>query len=67
MLGPLERPEVFWPAAASGWVPSLGDHRSNTCPGGGSTDAHTVRSLTLEMIRRLHRQLGIPADVLLAS
>ncbi len=25
------------------------------------------RSLTLEMIRRLHRQLGIPADVLLAS
>ncbi len=25
------------------------------------------RSLTLEMIRRLHRQFGIPADVLLAS
>jgi HTH-type transcriptional regulator/antitoxin HigA len=25
------------------------------------------RSLTLEMIRRLHRQLGIPAEVLLAS
>ncbi len=25
------------------------------------------RRLTLEMIRRLHRQLGIPADVLLAS
>ena len=25
------------------------------------------RRLTLDMIRRLHRQLGIPADVLLAS
>jgi HTH-type transcriptional regulator / antitoxin HigA len=25
------------------------------------------RNLTLEMIRRLHRQLGIPADVLLES
>jgi len=25
------------------------------------------RRLTLDMIRRLHRQLGIPAEVLLAS